>query len=140
MITMATQCPQFGGSPNVFVPLQQWNVGGGRGTPQQRNACGGRGGAGCGGGGCGNGNRNNQNAPPSNTQKKFLNLFYCFTCGYDDDDNERTFITSICTSDKTVTTATETDDSSSISSYESNEAEGNCYITMVWYCNNNKSY
>jgi hypothetical protein len=82
---MATPCLQFGGSPNVFVPLQQWNVGGGCGTPQQRNASGGRGGAGCGGGGCGNGNRNNQNAPPSNTQKKFLNFFYCLTCGYDVD-------------------------------------------------------
>jgi len=71
--------PQFGGSPNVHIPPQQWNA------PQQWQGGGGRGGGGRGRGGRGNRNANNQNAPYSNTQKRFLNLFYCFTCGYDVD-------------------------------------------------------
>ena len=62
----------FGGSPNIYPPQQQPFRGGGRG---------GRGGR----GGGGRRNQNNANAPYSNTQKRYLNLFYCFTCGYDVD-------------------------------------------------------
>lgn len=61
----------FGGSPNVYHQQQQYYGGSGRGTPGR--------------GGGGRRNQNNNNAPFSNTQKKFLNLFYCFTCGYDVD-------------------------------------------------------
>eukprot|EP00804_Cyclotella_cryptica_P030999 CCRYP_013582-RA/>CCRYP_013582-RA protein AED:0.56 eAED:0.40 QI:0/-1/0/1/-1/1/1/0/562 len=71
---------QFGGSPNVFVPQYTPT------PPQYQQPQYGQGGRGAGGrGGGGRRNNNNKNAPFSNTQKRHMNLFYCFTCGYDVD-------------------------------------------------------
>jgi hypothetical protein len=69
---------QFGGSPNVHIPPTNQFA-----PQQQQMGQGSRGGGGRGYGG--RRNRNNQNAPYSNTQKRHLNLYYCFTCGYDVD-------------------------------------------------------